>query len=611
MAVLAGGGQFVAGVVHGARLVRGEQGQATAQSFPFVFHADFLLLGDKGRQALADVGHRLAASRRGRGRAGNQGFDVVRIQGNAGRDLDDETRGGRVVARIVSAALLARVVCVVPLRQALVADAGREQHLVVQEGHGVADGIAAQARAALQRRIVQVVAAQRASAECRLVIRNRVVDVGGERVPVVHHIGVLLLQVEEGRRHDELMTHRAGARLGAQAQFARVHAVLAGVVEAVEVAIAGAAVGQRDVAQRIGFVAAAHAEGRVGRQFVAEIMLGAHRAEPVALVRIGPRLGIVGAGVRRVGHGGDAGAQGHIGTRALELVFLPADVGGQTRIGRAPVQAQRHQAGAGVLIVDAGVAAALRGVQADAGAVVGTEAARDVGGQQELSATGHAGGDAGQRVIRRPLGHQVDHAADAAAAGRRAGQEGRRAAQHFHAFEQFGSDVLAGQQAVQAVIGHVVRAQDEAADEIRLLEIAEAARHAHAGVILQHVADAARLPVLDQLVRIAGDAERRAHVVLRAQQTDTAAARHLSAREGSGKAAGRRVGAGLDPDGVHRHHGTVGSGGLGLGRGLGVDGAKARQRRGHACKSSDFHIGTLVGAENIPRCGRQGRKIPF
>ena len=243
------------------------------------------------------------------------------------------------------------------------ADARGQQHLVVQEGHRIADGIAAQPRAALQRRIVQVVAAQRAGAEGRLVVGNRVVDVGGEGVLPVHHVGIFLLQVEEGRRHHEVVAHRAGARLAAQAQLARVHAVLAGVVEAVEGAVAGAAVGQRDVAERIGLVAAAHAEGRVGRQLVAEVVLGAHGAEQVALVGIGPRLRVVGAGVGRVGHGGDAGAQRHVGTRALELVFLPADVGGQARIGRAPVQAQRHQAGAGVFVVDAGVAAALRGVQ--------------------------------------------------------------------------------------------------------------------------------------------------------------------------------------------------------------------------------------------------------
>ncbi|KAG1374401.1 hypothetical protein G6F59_018410 [Rhizopus arrhizus] len=86
-----------------------------------------------------------------------------------------------------------------------------------------------------------------------------------------------------------------------------------------------------------------------------------------------------------------------------------------------------------MFVIDCRIAAALCRVQADARAVVRTEAPGDIGGHLELAAAGNAGGDTGQRLVRRTLGHQVDDAADAAAARRRARQERRGAPQHFHA----------------------------------------------------------------------------------------------------------------------------------------------------------------------------------
>ena len=173
------------------------------------------------------------------------------------------------------------------------------------------------------------------------------------------------------------MADRTSADLGAQAQFAGVDAVLARIVEAVEIAGAGARVGQRDVAQRIGLVAAAHAEGGPAGQLVAEVMLGAQRTEHITLVGVRPGLGVVGAGVGRRGHVIlQARREADVRAGALELVLLPAHVGGQARVGRAPIQAQRHQAGTRVLVVDGGVAAALRHVQAHAGAVARRSGAR-------------------------------------------------------------------------------------------------------------------------------------------------------------------------------------------------------------------------------------------
>ncbi|MNX71460.1 hypothetical protein D3C86_1027760 [compost metagenome] len=501
------------------------------------------------------------------------------------------------MAGVVGAAFIARVVGVIALRQALMADAQGQQHLVVQERHGVAQGVAAHPRTSLQGRVVNIVAAQCSRAKGRLVVGDRVVDIRREGVPEIHDVGVLLLQIEEGRRRHDLVADRAGTHFGAQAEFARVDAVFAGVVEAVEITRAGAAIRQRHVAQRVRFVAAAKAIRCPASQLVAEVVFRAHGAEHIALIRIRPRLRVVGTCVRGVGHGGHARAHRHVRPRALQLVFLPADVRRQARVRRAPIQAQGHQAGARMFVVNRRVAAALRGVQADAGAVVRAEAAGDVGRDLELAAAGNAGGDAGQRLVRRALGHQVDHAADAAAAGRGARQESGCAAQHFHALEQFGGDVLARQQAVQAVVGHVVRTEDEAANEIGLLEITEAARHAHARIVLQDIAHAASLLVLDQFVRVAGDAERRAQVVQRAQHAHTAAGGHLPARERRGQAAGGCVGAGLYLDGLHRHHRAAVRGRLrwDRGGGLRMDDAHAWQRRGHASESSNFHIGIKRG----------------
>jgi hypothetical protein len=163
--------------------------------------------------------------------------------------------------------------------------------------------------------------------------------------------------------------------------------------------------------------------------------------------------------------------------------------------------------------------------------------------------------DAAQRLVGRALGQQVDAAAYAAAAGRRAIEETVGAAEDFHAFEEFGGDVLARQHAVQAVVGHVIRVHGEAAHHVELLEVAETARRAHRRVVQQHIGDAFGLLVLDQFVGVAGAGKRRFHDVLVAQDADAPAARHLAAGKGFGQAFGRSVGAGVDG-----HRGQCGRG---------------------------------------------------
>src|SRR2546428_121743 len=81
------------------------------------------------------------------------------------------------------------------------------------------------------------------------------------------------------------------------------------------------------------------------------------------------------------------------------------------------------------------------------------DAARGLG----LAAAFESQGHLAQRLVGRPFRQQVDGAADAAAARGSAVHEAAGAAKHLNPFEQFGSDELARQQPVQAVVGEVVR----------------------------------------------------------------------------------------------------------------------------------------------------------
>lgn len=81
--------------------------------------------------------------------------------------------------------------------------------------------------------------------------------------------------------------------------------------------------------------------------------------------------------------------------------------------------------------------------------------------------------------------------------------------------QQLRRHVLARQHAVEAVIGHVVREDREAADDVELLEVAKALGDADRRIVLQHVGDAAGLLVADQVFGEAGRGEGRVHSVQR------------------------------------------------------------------------------------------------
>ena len=349
--------------------------------------------------------------------------------------------------------------------------------------------------------------------------------------------------------------------------------VFARVVKAVDRARARGGVVQGEVGQRVGLLPVAPAQGGPGGDGVACVVLGAQGGVNVALVGIRPGLGEVGLHIRRRGHVRHA-RERDVGARLVQAVVLPADVGGDARAAAAPVQPQRGQREFGFFMVNGRAALAARQVQADAAGLLRPEAARHIQRGLLFAAAARAQLHARKRLVGRALGQQIERAAQAPAAGRRAIEKGRCASQHFHALEQLGGDVLARQQAIQAVVGRVVRADDEAAHEIRLLKIAKAARHAHAGVVLQHIAHAARLPVGNQLAGVAGDGKRRVHRILRAQQPHARAARHLPAGIGARQAFGRGIGAGAHRHGLQR--GVI-RGIVRFGAGLGLGGQTGRQ----------------------------------
>jgi hypothetical protein len=114
----------------------------------------------------------------------------------------------------------------------------------------------------------------------------------------------------------------------------------------------------------------------------------------------------------------------------------------------------------------------------------------------------------------------------------RTAEKGIRSAKHFHTLHELRRHVLARHQTVQAVIGHIVGIQHKAAHKVGLLEVAEAARRAHARIVEQHIAHALGLLILNQIAGIAGGGKRGLHHVLVSQHADTRAARHLPTRKG-------------------------------------------------------------------------------
>ena len=186
----------------------------------------------------------------------------------------------------------------------------------------------------------------------------------------------------------------------------------------------------------------------------------------------------------------------------------------------------------------------VRRVHTHAEGIVCAETAGNVGRQTAARACAVVGGNAGQAFIGRTFRQYRNRATRVVAARRHAVEKSRRAFLHFHALEQLGGDVLARQNAVEAVVHGVVGFAGETANKVGFLEVAETARDAHGGVVLQHVAHAAGVFVLNQAVGVGGVGKRRFKVVFVAENADAAAPRHLPAAKRGHKAAFGRVRAG-------------------------------------------------------------------
>ena len=325
------------------------------------------------------------------------------------------------------------------------------------------------------------------------------------------------------------MADGAGGQFGADADIAGPDRVLARIVEAVG---ADRSVGPgRRVGEDIGLLAAAAADSRPGGDVVAEVELAAGDAEQLFLVGVGPGLGEVVRGVRR---GRDGAGRGHGRARGVDAVILPAEVGREAGAVAAPVEAQADDAELAVLVLDRALAVAAGEVETDAVFGVGAEAAGDVGGDIPLTTAFETDRGARQGIGARPLGRQVEGAADARAAGSRAVEEGGRPVEDLDPLQELRRHELARQDAVEAVVRHVVGVNREAADDVELLEIAEALGDADGGVVLEHVGDAAGLLVAGQLLRIGGDGEGGVELRQGAEQADPGAARDLAALIGAG-----------------------------------------------------------------------------
>ena len=116
--------------------------------------------------------------------------------------------------------------------------------------------------------------------------------------------------------------------------------------------------------------------------------------------------------------------------------------------------------------------------------------------------------------------------------GRRSVQQSIGTAKYFHSFNQLGSNKLARQDAVQAVVGHVVGIDVEATNNVQVLEVAIAFGGGHGWVVGEHIRDAAGHLFLDQGRGIGGAAERAVEVVEVAENTGAAAAGNIATGKG-------------------------------------------------------------------------------
>ena len=355
---------------------------------------------------------------------------------------------------------------------------------------------------------------------------GRLVEVGAH---AGQHRRIALPQLDEDARGAERqqVVDRPGHSLAAHAHLLGVHRGVGRPIERRLGEVGGRIDDGGDAAAHALQPRAAPAGGAVDRPVGRDVVLGLGDAEDVGGVHVGPGLEPVAvpAGRQRHRHAGrDVGEA----ERRVVALLLVAVVERHAHALAAEVHAHDGSADLLRLAVDRRVAVAIDAVEAHAELLVVAEAAGEVDIAADLRARGEGRGHAVQRLVAGPLGHQVEHAADAAER-RHAVQQHARPLQELDALEVFRRHHHLRRHRVHAVEGVVLVAEREAAHERHGHVVGRRQRVAHRRIVGQHVHDAARLLVGDDLGRVVALVERRIHEAALAQDAELAAGRDLAA----------------------------------------------------------------------------------
>ncbi len=272
----------------------------------------------------------------------------------------------------------------------------------------------------------------------------------------------------------------------------------------------------------------AHADTAIQHDRVAEVIFGIHCAEGILGTRLAPGLRIVVAHIVGVGHL-SVGTDLHALLRSISVAFGVPDVRRQTQAIAAEIQAQNGHVTIDALVIPFCVAGLLHAVETDPELVVFAKPTGYIDCSTHLPLGGIAGGELGDRFIRRAFGDHVDAPADTASR-RNAVDQLARPLEDVHPFGHFHVDRVSGQDAVQAVVGNVAVEQAEAANGELLVAPACGVGGAHRRVTGDQIAKGSGLLVFHRVLGVGGHAEWRFHEVPRTQHALRAFACHLTAR---------------------------------------------------------------------------------
>ncbi|MCY1405699.1 hypothetical protein D9M71_209440 [compost metagenome] len=275
------------------------------------------------------------------------------------------------------------------------------------------------------------------------------VDVG-QVLLAGHGGGAADVLVQQGGTQHELMVHRAGDEVATHPGLGGQAMGVAGLVVGLAAGIAVGAGDDHPGAIEKAFVAGAGAaDAGVGAPVIVEVVFAAqHHGLADLLGR--DAVEDVGIRFRRLGDVAQFAEAGH--HRAAVLKFFVALVGIQFELPAIAtvVHAQRCQGAVLGLLVDTGFAAAIDTVEANAEALLVTQATAQIDVFSNITVRHVAAGQTGQRRFAGALGHQVDHPADTAV-GRHAVEQGTGPLEHFNPLKELGRHVAIRGQAVQTI----------------------------------------------------------------------------------------------------------------------------------------------------------------